>query len=312
MTWVVYDSTMPSAPVLNATENSLALLLKACLVDGFGAKPAAGWTMPYSATGKAVFKPSVGGGYYRFNDSAARGGAGLRVAELKCYEAMTDVDSGTGLGAVGFILKSTTSDAIARPWVLIADELSFYLLVNSNTALDDNQSRYYQNLSFVGNFAPFVAGDAWCYGAALVRNDTSSQPSFQQGMWGVIATPTASGWSSVFARSFDGATAPSYGGNIGFGGSYIGNHTLKMRNSADWVLSKTYGITDSANLGFVRGFYPSLYASLGPGEEVALHAHTGQLISGPSGPNSLFCIKFAGAWDTNAAVFIDILENRAA
>ena len=51
----LYRSTDDDAPAL--TKSNLSLILKACLVTGYGSKPGAGWTMPYedAAASKRVF-----------------------------------------------------------------------------------------------------------------------------------------------------------------------------------------------------------------------------------------------------------------
>ena len=41
----LYRSTDDDAPAL--TKSNLSLILKACLVTGYGSKPGAGWTMPH-------------------------------------------------------------------------------------------------------------------------------------------------------------------------------------------------------------------------------------------------------------------------
>jgi len=47
MTVTVYRSTDSGAPFLNAMQGSFINVLRKCLVDGYGAKSGAGWTMPY-------------------------------------------------------------------------------------------------------------------------------------------------------------------------------------------------------------------------------------------------------------------------
>ena len=50
MTVTVYRSTDASAPVLTGVAGAMKAVLDACLVNGYGAKAAAGWSAPFSAT----------------------------------------------------------------------------------------------------------------------------------------------------------------------------------------------------------------------------------------------------------------------
>lgn len=58
---ILYLSSDDDAPAL--TKSNLSLILKACLVTGYGSKPGAGWTMPHedAAAGKRVFAPTKTG-----------------------------------------------------------------------------------------------------------------------------------------------------------------------------------------------------------------------------------------------------------
>ena len=57
----LYLSSDDDAPAL--TKSNLSLILKACLVTGYGSKPGAGWTMPHeeAAASKRVFAPAKTG-----------------------------------------------------------------------------------------------------------------------------------------------------------------------------------------------------------------------------------------------------------
>lgn len=63
MAVTVYKSNDPSAPLLQPTLGSYNNFLKAILVDGYGSKSAAGWTMPYddiAANGQSIFANASG------------------------------------------------------------------------------------------------------------------------------------------------------------------------------------------------------------------------------------------------------------
>ncbi|WP_447940095.1 hypothetical protein [Pseudoxanthomonas mexicana] len=134
----VFSSTDAGAPALTGQAGSLANVLDAVLVDGYGtgpsAKAAAGWSRTYSATNKRVYRNEIvaGSGYYlRLDDTAAIGNA--RHVFLRAFQLMTDIDTGTNLVPTtaqatngSLWQKSTTLDATARAWVIVANDKTFY------------------------------------------------------------------------------------------------------------------------------------------------------------------------------------------
>jgi len=96
-----------------------------------------GWSKPFSGTNKAAYLPKAGyvQRYLRVRDDATTPpSASGRWAVIRGYEAMTAIDTGTGLFPTsaqrtnGLILqKSSTSDATARAWWLVGDGGIFYL-----------------------------------------------------------------------------------------------------------------------------------------------------------------------------------------
>lgn len=139
----VYKSTDAAAPVLNGVAGSLVAVLDAVLVNGYGAKAAAGWTKAFAGANKAAYRSlATGTGigvYLRVQDDAPNPTlANAREARIRGHEVMTTVDVGTGLFPTAtqfanglFMRKSATNDATARPWVIVADDRTFYLFVKS-------------------------------------------------------------------------------------------------------------------------------------------------------------------------------------
>lgn len=98
-------------------------------------RAAAGWQKVFAGTDKAVYRSqdNTSDRYYlRIDDTGATAG-GAREAAVVGYEVMTDVDAGTARfptsvqHASGLQwAKSSTADAVARAWLLIADEKTVY------------------------------------------------------------------------------------------------------------------------------------------------------------------------------------------
>ena len=87
----LYLSSDDQAPVL--TNANLSVILKACLVTGYGSKTGAGWTLPYedAAANTRVFAPKHAGeldSYLRIKDNG--GGA----SSVQAYREMTGIDTG--------------------------------------------------------------------------------------------------------------------------------------------------------------------------------------------------------------------------
>lgn len=113
MTVTIYRSSDASAPGLTGQAGSLIGVLDACLVNGYGAKAAAGWAKEFSGTNLAVYRaPSGNRLRIRVNDT------GTTVARVVGYETMTDVDTGvnpfpTAAQVSGglYVRKSETADS---------------------------------------------------------------------------------------------------------------------------------------------------------------------------------------------------------
>lgn len=296
-----FDSTMTGAPVLSGTAGALRAVLKACLVDGFGAGAVATLTVaagiatatfagahPYrigtiaqfggatpaglngqkvvlSTTASAVTFAAVG-----IEDGAAIGvithkvaGAGwqelfagtvtnvlclkptvveatgcvLRIddtgttnARVRAYEAMTDASTGVGptplesqMAGGLYWPKSSTANATARTWYLVADERGFYLAV-----APAGSDRY--TLLFGGDIASLKSGDAYGYLLTGNQADQTNASAVPDGCVGyshrsahtgayLVRAHTAIGQSTAAQRigaSHNGNTADVYAGTSGY------------------------------------------------------------------------------------------------
>lgn len=133
---IVYRSDDSGALVLDGQQGSLVALLDNYL-------PLMGWTIEFSGTGKSVYRNNTTSGtglYWRVQDDGAVALPG-RVAAIQGYETASDVDTGAGpfptavQAANGMgIYKSSSADAVARPWLLIGDSRTVYLVTWYNSA----------------------------------------------------------------------------------------------------------------------------------------------------------------------------------
>lgn len=168
MTVTFYQSTDTSAPTLNSNQGTLAAVLLAILVNGYGSKSAAGWTNPYNGTtGQRVFKQGSGsnGFYLQIDDSAASGiQAFPRVVG---YETMSAWNTGTNpfptsTQQSGGLYWSRTYSGTAGTttrWACIADASRFYFW-NENDGSNNGSSAQQQFFAF-GNIDSYKSGDAY-------------------------------------------------------------------------------------------------------------------------------------------------------
>lgn len=164
MAMTVYDSTDSGAPVITNVNGSLNALLYACLVTGYGSKPGAGWTREYTGTNLAVYKQGTGGNgrYLRVFDGSLQTGDSSRRVNLRGYETMSAVSTGTGpfptTGQISgnganymYFYVSTT----VVTWTLYATSSYFMLIADA----------YYPNnfntIMAFGTFFSFKSGDIY-------------------------------------------------------------------------------------------------------------------------------------------------------
>lgn len=138
----VYTSADSGAPSMSrGAAGSAIAVIKACLVDGYGSKAPAGWTMPYSTSGKAAFRNSVAAGgtgaYTRIEDTLT---ASTSRYTLQTYVSMSDVDTGVSGTHVVSAYRSPAQTANANSWILAADERTFWFANTDGSTLTSAHS----------------------------------------------------------------------------------------------------------------------------------------------------------------------------
>jgi hypothetical protein len=156
-----YKSTDSGAPALNGVAGSLISLLDACLVNGYGSQSPSGWTKPFSGTNLASYRAPIGIRHYL--DVVDNANIAANVAQWKGYRTATDVGVGAGpypgVGtSMAYVGKSFTSDAVARPWLLAADDRSLILMIDSSSTTPSTFAGY---LYCFGEFYSLAANDLY-------------------------------------------------------------------------------------------------------------------------------------------------------
>ncbi|MBF6987260.1 hypothetical protein [Cupriavidus sp. IK-TO18] len=220
-----------------------------------------GWLKPFSGTNLAAYTSADSGSYgmyLRVDDT------GTLDARVVGYEAMTDVNTGTGAFPTGTQLsggmyagKSSLANSTSRNWVLVGDERFFYLWVECNVASAGLMWAF-------GDLVSYTSTDLWC---ATLSAQGSSQVAYA-GQWSTecvsysanAAQPymprAAYGQPGSVKTSRVGGMMWNTGGASGAAG-YTSN-MLKFPNSTDNAVMVTHVHMAMSGSG-LRGRYPGLF-----------------------------------------------------
>lgn len=166
--------------------------------------PGAGWSKAYSGTNLAAYRPGSGNRHYlRIDDTVAQN---MRVVG---YEDMTAISTGTNAfpsssqQSGGFYWKkSSTTDAVARPWIIIADDKTMYMFVDESTTMTYSTVGMYG----FGDFISYKGGDI--YSSFLAADATTSYTGV---FWGTLLTY----YSAATSAANQGLYAPRSFSQIG-------------------------------------------------------------------------------------------------
>jgi len=299
------DANAPVAHGLGGT--SLIAILKACLVDGYGEKAAAGWTMPFvnAAGTKAAFRnnENTGTGFYLQVDNTPTLN-GLAV-QLMGYESMSDVDTGvTPFSSARLCGTSSTATSTARPWMIIADDRFFYYWCWYSTATTVD----------LATTTPYIAA-GFCFGdcialdpddnyfCILAGNDASW---WRNTTFYLSASTTATTSHQVVARNIAGDNKDTLfalidaGGPHVFTGYGVSLGIASGRVAGAEVISRPY--VNNGVIRSIRGYYPGYWTvSIGSTEVTCFETLE------RNGLNLLLINYIANT--TNVQVAIDISEN---
>lgn len=221
----IYTSADASAPVLTGEVGKLVALLDAVLVNGYGAKAAAGWSKEYSATNYAAYRQGGASGLYLWvNDSNAQ------LARVVGYKVMTDILSGTGpfptdaqFSGGLYCRKSVSANSTTRPWIAYATNRVFHLFIQGGSTTFGTYGGGDSSLSF-GVLDSVIAGDV---NAGFIMGATDTSPSSTSATLLRIPQPAYS--TAVLAGHYLAGSYSQSGGAIAF--AKRGNSLYVQSNS---------------------------------------------------------------------------------
>ena len=244
--------TLPSTASAGTATGTITVKLAGC-----------GWTKPLTGTNLAAFKQGAGssGLYLRVDDTNAT------YSAVRGYETMSDVNTGTGAfptttqqASPGlYWIKSSTADATARPWMVIADEGFFAFEIDGNS--NGNGASPQASLNFFGDITSYLPGDTF---KAAIKGATGS--SYVNSTYSSASSATTASQGCYLARAYTLTgtaitiglhTDYSKGGSGGWG--YAG---IPFPNPVDngLYLSKIW-VMESVT-GALRGEVPGVWVPL--------------------------------------------------
>lgn len=283
-----YRSTDSGAPTVEGVVGSLSGALTAMLVgtsgvaygSGGSVKTAAGWTVAFTGTNKVALRNSLAAGgtgcYMRIDDSGG-GAGGAREALIQFFEAMSDVDTGTGpasslnSGLGVWVRKSDVAASGARAWLVLADERSVYINLYANAATvpaaaGNSTDGYYYTLAGGGDIEPLIPGDpSICVFGRPAANDSSGSINSIAATSATYAGSTqgfALSRNNVLAASPVPASLPILGrasNNSGIGGP---NVSVSMANPTPGATTTIAHAAWIAAENGIRGRMRGLYVPL--------------------------------------------------
>jgi hypothetical protein len=308
---IVYTSADAGAPVVNTLDHRrINDLLYACLVTGYGSKPAAGWTRPYDSGYDSAFRQGGGNQFYIQINGQLVSNPPVSIG-VAGYETMTAISTGTGRfpsSGNGVWWHGVGSSGAPRPWVVVADDRTFYLF------LDELFTGKYQPLYF-GDVYSFKTGDA--YRTILVTH-LGGSPTWNPGsaLHTYIGTTA---YSILMARSHDGVVQSSPAAMHGDSSCAVeeGDAGSSMRGPLAyphqpdgniWLAPIYVHQPSSFSLrGKMRGLWHWLHHTSGIADRDTFSG-TGELAgktfmllkyaNGPPG-SGVFCIETSNTWLTN-------------
>lgn len=287
----VYKGTDASAPTFSNAVGATIAILDACLVNGYGATPGAGWTIEYTGTNKRVYRAPAGNRMrIRVEDAAVGAATAAGRTQVVAYETMTDVDTGTNpfpspaVANYGFCRRAATAGTTTA-WILIACDRSFYWFPDYTTKV----------MHFFGDYIPL--NGAFTYNTLLsgTVGTTAAATGYVEGITQTSSKYLARNYSGIY--SADVPYSHTYNGLCG---TVLGTGTLEQINQMDNVYyMDAVGIKAGTTLyGYMPGLYTSCFT---PFTSLTTFSGTGayagsEFISIPLTSAGAAIIKTTGTW----------------
>lgn len=321
MAFTIYASTDSGAPNLTGITGSLLTVLDACLVNGYGAKSAAGWSKPLANTASyGMYKQGSGSvSCSLFVYDAGSGSAGGAEAQLTGWDSITGIDNGAvtgsnqfptlaqlaiGVGAVA-VRKSSVPTSTARTWIIYADSRTMYGFVKTS----DIGNSYF-SFAF-GDFYSLRSGSidaSRCMIIGRVNPSSSTAASDRLDALSAVNTAVTAHFAPHIASGTGTSITLGKHGDGVKGSTSALNGNVQLLNSVDngLYISPVWLVESSTSSirGRMRGFYQLCHAttSFVDGQQftssVDFPGRTFQLVQ-PSANNGTYLLETSDTLETN-------------
>lgn len=259
MTTTVYKSSDASAPQMTSAAGSLLTVLDACLVNGYGAKPAAGWskTVVDAGTNQAYYRQGAKAGFaqkllYVKDDAATPGNATAWCASTCTVAAspvLTEYFWDQNSTNIGVLLKADQNNPGVAEWMMVASDRAFVYLIRRSGW---GERGWF--MTFVGDLDTPYLNDKGCF-SVVGRNSAQGVVAL-----GGDAPIYSNGYVGVYGRADGVYSYTSYllAKQVGQGASRGENMTTNSAGYEGVILAR-YDASDSTRF---RGAVPLLWTSL--------------------------------------------------
>jgi hypothetical protein len=218
---IIFRSTDSGAPSLTGQAGSLLNVFDYCLVTGLS------WSKPFTGTNRACYRAPTGvRDYLDVNDNGPDGSLTYKSARVSGFETMSAVGTGTQeypstaqLPQKCGMTKSNTLDSTDRPWLLIGDYRTFYLLTKWIGSAE------YTGLYMFGEIYSHKASDG--DNTLLSTDEAGTQLGGGAGplrTWGFGGVTVTTGGVSFMKRSYTGTGSPCW--TISMGNNHASGNNL--------------------------------------------------------------------------------------
>lgn len=259
----IYRSSDTSAPVLSGTIGALVGVLDACLVNGYGSKAAAGWSIAFTATNKRSYLMPAGAPMYLDVDDSGSGAGGAQEAIVRGWEVETAVETGTNpwptvaqvAANVPNWRKSSAASSSPRGWFLIADDRTFILAI-----LDGDGSSIYKTYYF-GDFYSLKSGDP--YRNCITVRTTANSSGSNVGNFPILGSSGASASIGFYIPRIGAGTGTSVNGGVVTLGFTL-DTTSAFTASLDGKIYISRFIVNDSTTSYPRGWLRGVYSIQNP------------------------------------------------
>ena len=236
----------------------------------------AGWTKPFTAVNKAVFRNSATAGTGFYLNVQDHGAVTAQEARIWGYEVATAQDTGTGPFPTTvqmltglFVRKSVSADATARSWYILADETVLYMFIETGDA------NYYvspvRTSSFMfGDIYSYKANDP--YKCMIIGRATENTAASTSENFPFLNAGSATGLATTLSGHYIARGATGVGSALAVGkhtdffkaftgGPYpmgfVGNNNFSYPNAADngLYMAPCFIHHNAGVRGYLKGFW---------------------------------------------------------